>query len=37
MDFANLGNKDGKTSEQQLQDEIAGDDVLLHFKLQDTD
>ena len=35
--FAALStNQDGKTSEQQLQDEIAGDDVLLHFVLQGT-
>ena len=32
--FAALQNKDGKTSEQQLQDEIAGDDVKLSFNLQ---
>ena len=31
--FANLGNKDGKTSEQALQDEIAGGDVMLHFNI----
>ena len=35
--FAALSsNQDGKTSEQQLQDEIAGDDVMLHFVLQGT-
>ena len=33
--FAALSqNADGKTSEQQLQDEIAGNDVLLKFNLQ---
>ena len=35
--FAALGNKDGKTTEQALQDEIAGDDVLLHFNLKGDD
>ena len=33
--FAALGqNADGKTSEQQLQDEIAGGDVKLNFVIQ---
>ena len=32
--FAQLQNKDGKTSEQALQDEIAGDDVRLNFHLK---
>ena len=36
--FAELGqNADGKTSEQQLQDEIAGCDIKLNFYLDGSD
>ena len=36
--FAALSSHaDGKTSDQQLQDEIAGDDVKLLFNLKDQD
>jgi len=31
MDFSNLGNKDGKTTEEKIQDEIAGDTINLIF------
>ena len=35
VDFTSLANTDGKTTEEKLQDEIAGDDVLLVFTRQD--
>ena len=29
-----LANTDGKTTEEKLQEELAGDDVLLYFKME---
>ena len=34
MNMEQLGNNSGKTTEEQLQEEIAGDDTLLIFHLQ---
>ena len=34
VDMSNLANKDGKTTEEKLQEEIAGSDVLLIFTKQ---
>ena len=33
VDMTGLANQDGKTTEEKLQEEIAGDDVLLHFDM----
>ena len=35
MDFSNLGNQDGKTTEEKIQDEIAGDTINLIFQRAD--
>ena len=35
MDFSNLGNQDGRTTEEKIQDEIAGDSILLTFQRTD--
>ena len=34
MDFSNLNN-DGRTTEEKIQDEIAGDTILLGFQRSD--
>jgi hypothetical protein len=31
VDFSGIGNKNGETTEEQIQREIAGDECLLHF------
>ena len=35
VDMTAFANTDGKTTEEKLQDEIAGDNVLLTFRRQD--
>jgi hypothetical protein len=35
VDMKAFANTDGKTTEEKLQDEIAGDNVLLTFRRQD--
>jgi hypothetical protein len=35
VDMTAFENKDGKTTEEKLQDEIAGSDVMLVFRMMD--
>jgi hypothetical protein len=35
VDMTAFANTDGKTTEEKLQDEIAGDNVMLVFRRQD--
>ena len=34
VDMSGLANTDGRTTEEKLQDQIAGDDVELLFKME---
>jgi hypothetical protein len=34
VDFSAVGNKSGKTTEEEIQDQIAGDTCMLHFAFE---
>lgn len=37
VDMSGLANTDGQTTEEKLQAQIAGDDVLLKFRMEGQD